>query len=140
MDVTMTPMIDVVFLLLIFFIWTASFRIVEQLLPSSLVSAAGSDAASDVDLEAVDLENVLIRIGWRDQRPSWQVNDQPAADLAAVRRTLDAVAAIRTDLPVVIDPDAEVPLGHVIDVYDASRLAGFDTIHFTASAEEPQAG
>ena len=35
-DVTMTPMIDVVFLLLIFFICTASFQIVEQNLPSRI--------------------------------------------------------------------------------------------------------
>ena len=35
-DVTMTPMIDVVFLLLIFFICTASFQIVEQTLQSGV--------------------------------------------------------------------------------------------------------
>ena len=36
MDSAMTPMIDVVFLLLIFFVWTASFQIVEQILPSEI--------------------------------------------------------------------------------------------------------
>ena len=32
LDVEMTPMIDVVFLLLVFFIWTASFQIVENVI------------------------------------------------------------------------------------------------------------
>ena len=33
-DKAMTPMIDVVFLLLVFFVWTASFQIIEHVLPS----------------------------------------------------------------------------------------------------------
>ena len=41
-DAAMTPMIDVVFLLLVFFVWTASFQIIEQALPSQLVSQTGS--------------------------------------------------------------------------------------------------
>ena len=44
-DVKMTPMIDVVFLLLVFFIWTASFQIVEQVLPSSVSAQRGTDPA-----------------------------------------------------------------------------------------------
>ena len=35
LEIKMTPMIDVVFLLLIFFVWTASFQVVEYLLPRS---------------------------------------------------------------------------------------------------------
>jgi biopolymer transport protein ExbD len=42
LDVKMTPMIDVVFLLLVFFLWTASFRISEQVLPSN-ISAVKTD-------------------------------------------------------------------------------------------------
>ena len=36
LEIKMTPMIDVVFLLLVFFVWTASFQAIEYLLPSSL--------------------------------------------------------------------------------------------------------
>ena len=35
-DSAMTPMIDVVFLLLVFFVWTASFQVVEFVLPSNM--------------------------------------------------------------------------------------------------------
>ena len=42
LDVKMPPMLDVVFLLLIFFVWTASFQIVEQVLPSSVSEQAGA--------------------------------------------------------------------------------------------------
>ena len=42
MDSAMTPMIDVVFLLLVFFVWTASFVAVEQVLPVSFLRNWGT--------------------------------------------------------------------------------------------------
>ena len=42
LEIKMTPMIDVVFLLLVFFVWTASFHAVEYLLPSSLSQQLGN--------------------------------------------------------------------------------------------------
>ena len=41
-DKAMTPMIDVVFLLLVFFVWTASFQIIEHVLPSKMSAQLGS--------------------------------------------------------------------------------------------------
>ena len=49
-DSAMTPMIDVVFLLLVFFVWTASFQIIEQVMPSQLSQAAGSDPVENVQV------------------------------------------------------------------------------------------
>ena len=45
-DLQLTPMIDCVFLLMIYFIFSSNFNIAEQLLPSQLSAAAGSGAAS----------------------------------------------------------------------------------------------
>ena len=39
----------------------------------------------------------------------------------------------QTDAPVILHPDPEVPLGHVIDLYDLARLIGFAKIQFAAS-------
>ena len=36
LEVKMTPMIDVVFLLLVFFVWTASFQVVENIVPTGI--------------------------------------------------------------------------------------------------------
>ena len=49
-DVAMTPMIDVVFQLLIFFICTASFQLAEELLPTSL-AITGDAAAPSIEIE-----------------------------------------------------------------------------------------
>ena len=135
LGVTMTPMIDVVFLLLVFFVWTASFQVVERSLPSSLLSAPGSGAVSQIDPEQADFDRVVVRLGWQDGQPTWQINDQPAAGLAQVRELLVAIASIQASVPVVIDSGPEVPLGHVIDVYDVARLEGFGEVQFAASDE-----
>lgn len=130
-DVAMTPMIDVVFLLLVFFIWTASFQIVEWLLPSRLSVASGPGSAPDTQLAEEDFERVVVRIRQVDGTLRWSVNDYAADRLDAVRSRLAQVAAIRKDVPLLIDPDPPIPLGDVTDVYDLARQLGFDRIQFT---------
>jgi biopolymer transport protein ExbD len=134
LDVKMTPMIDVVFLLLVFFLWTASFRISEQVLPSN-ISAVKTDqpGTSDIPPPEEDFDDVVIRVLWNDGRPQWEVNGAPVATMDQVRRTLAALVAIQADAPVIVHPDPEVPLGHVIDLYDITRLEGFHKVQFTAS-------
>ena len=103
-DVAMTPMIDVVFLLLIFFLWTASFQIVEQQLPSRLSNMTGAGSDDPVDLPEEDFENVIVRIHEEGAGHRWTVNDQPARTLEEVQQRLNQVANIRIDVPVVVDP------------------------------------
>ncbi len=130
-DVAMTPMIDVVFLLLIFFVWTASFQIVEMTLPSQLTEMVGAGANQEVKLEEEDFESVIVRIQQDNQQVQWTVNDQPTSSLADVRERLRMVATIRSDLPVLIDPAEQIQLGFVLDVFDIARDAGFQNIQFT---------
>jgi len=137
LDVKMTPMIDVVFLLLIFFIWTASFEIVEveYMLPSRLTATGGSAAPTERDPEMEDFDRVVVRVLWDQGQLVFLVNDTPREDLDEVRTTLETLASIKRDAPVILDPDQAVPLGYVIDVYDVTRLVGFEKIQFAASEE-----
>ncbi len=130
LDVKMTPMIDVVFLLLVFFVWTASFQITEYILPSALSVNEGSGEASEMRPEQLDFEPVVVQILWKNQQPAWIVSETALTDLEQVRQTLFRVAAVKHDLPLVIDPQAGVPFGDVIDVYDISQIAGFQKIQF----------
>jgi len=132
LEIKMTPMIDVVFLLLVFFVWTASFHAVEYLLPSSLSQQQGTGQTINQDEPPpeVEFEDIVIRITFVDDRPAWSVNGQPAASLTEVHDRLTLVADIKTDSPVILHPDESVPVGNVIDVYDATRLAGFSQIQF----------
>ena len=135
LDVKMTPMIDVVFLLLVFFVWTASFQVVEHLLPSSVSTAAAAGGAemSEPPPEEIDFEQIVIRVLWQGDRPAWTFNGEPVASLDEVRTKLSLIASIKPDAPVILDPDPLAPLGHVIDLYDAARLENFQRVQFAAS-------
>jgi len=130
--VEMTPMIDVVFLLLVFFLWTSSFQIAEQLLPSSVAKESVSGGNTMAADEQVDFESIVVRIAWVDAAPQWTVNGRVFDDTAGLAKTLAAVTQVKADVPVVVDPDADVPLGNVIDVYDLTRQVGCERVQFAA--------
>jgi biopolymer transport protein ExbD len=130
-DIAMTPMIDVVFLLMIFFICTASFQLAEELLPTSLAVASGSSTPAPVEMEP-DLERIIVRATRVDGTTHWLVNERPCDTLAEVRQVLQAAAEIDHSLPVILDVAGDVPLGDMIDVYDLCRLEGFKKIQFAA--------
>lgn len=128
----MTPMIDVVFLLLIFFVCTASFQIAEQILPSNVLSAGSTEAplAEPVDLP---LDQIVVRTQMDGGRPAWTVNEQRYETLGEVERVLRSVYAVEPNLPLILHNEDDVPLGSVIDVYDLARVIGFEEIQFAAS-------
>ncbi|TWT37881.1 Biopolymer transport protein ExbD/TolR [Posidoniimonas corsicana] len=131
---SMTPMIDVVFLLLIFFVCTASFQPVEALLPGDLlISGAGSiDAPPE---EQPQLERVVIHAKLVGDAVAWRVNEADCPTDQRLRDLLAQLAGIDSSLPVVIDPDRRVQLGRVIDGFDAARSAGFTDVKFAASVD-----
>lgn len=139
LEVAMTPMIDVVFLLLVFFIWTASFQIPEASLSSSIAAPpAGTGEAVDAPLTPTDdFDQIVLRIVGGGQGVQWRLNDQPIADPAALKHRLAAIASVRHDAPLILHPDSEVVLGDVIRTYDLARLAGFESIQFATPVKQP---
>ena len=132
----LTPMIDCVFLLMIYFIWSSSFAVVEDVLPSQLSVAAGTGqtTTNDPPPPEADFDNVIVRVlftGGAD--PAWTVNNTPVGSLEELRGQLAGIAGIKRDAPVILHPDPEVDLGHVIEVYDLARIVGFEKVQFAAS-------
>ena len=132
-EIKMTPMIDVVFLLLIFFVCTASFRAVEQIVPAALATPASGATAAARDVQP-DLERIVIQLRQAGGRLSWTVNQRPYDSLDQVREQLAAIARIDPTLPVIFNVDGAVAIVYVIELYDACHLAGLHRIHFAASA------
>jgi biopolymer transport protein ExbD len=137
-DVQMTPMIDVVFQLLIFFVCTISFMPIEQSLPATpKMPAAGSGAAADrpIPPELEDLRQVEVLLTRRDGATAWTVNGDACASLTDVERRLAALARVRdykTIVPVVLDAADDVPLADAIDVYDLALQLGYEKVQFVA--------
>jgi biopolymer transport protein ExbD len=129
----MTPMIDVIFLLLIFFVCTASFQAAEEVLPTNLSLPGSVDSDVEIDDEWEDLDKVVVKILWRADRVAWQINERDYTSLAEVRAVLEAIARMKMELPVILDVDASVPLEDVIDVHDVCRQIGLMRIQFAVS-------
>ena len=138
-DVQMTPMIDVVFQLLIFFVCTVSFQIAEQSLPATprAEAASGTGAATTpVPPELEDLRQVEVKLIRIDGRTSWTVNGDACANLADVQRRLSALSRLqqfKSIVPVVLDVADDVPLADAIDVYDVALQLGFEKVQFATT-------
>lgn len=130
-ELKMTAMIDVVFLLLIFFVLTASFQPPEELLPSNL-RVEGSVSEVELPDPLEQEEPQVIQLQQREDRLRWILAGREHQSLAEVRQTLAALAELDNQIPIILDIDPGVAMGDVIDVYDLCRLVGFRQIQFAA--------
>ena len=137
LEVKMTPMIDVVFLLLIFFVWTSSFELPEFELPSSLAeSPAGGSEANASETPPVEVfDEIVIKLFVQDARTTIEFNGQPVASVGELRTKVAAVLELGVQPPVIVDPDGRVTMDRAIEVYDTVRLAGADRVLFAAHPE-----
>ena len=138
-DSFMTPMIDVVFLLLIFFVCASIGQIRESTLPTPL--AAGSIEAADSIEAPKPLGEVWVRLVRRGAGEgavtTAEVNSQFYEDWNRLRGTLRELASIAPEIPVILDIGQSVPVGDFVDIYDTCRSAGFDNIQFATAPQPP---
>lgn len=134
LEVKMTPMIDVVFLLLVFFIWTSSFELPEFDLPGSIAEmpGGGAESASESPLQVEIFDEIVIRLWIEDGGIVRQINGQTVDDDAELRRRISEILALGVQPPVIVDPDDAVIMQVAIGAYDAARAAGADRVLFTA--------
>lgn len=120
-DVNITPLIDVVFLLLIFFMVSTTFERESEI-------RIALPEASEEQLQARE-DIILVSIDVHEQV---HIGDEPLADKdvtgisAALKQQVDVVG----DVPIVIRADAAVSHQAVIKVMDAARQAGLVNITF----------
>ncbi len=130
----MTPMIDVIFLLLIFFVCTSSFQPPEEVLPTNMSLPGSTSESVQIDPLEEDLDEIVVKVMWREGGPRWEVNQRQYQQLDQVGGVLNAVAGFQADLPVILDVEGIVPMENVIDVYDLCRQIGLQRIQFAAAA------
>lgn len=135
--VEMTPMIDVVFLLLVFFLWTSSFDAPEFDLPGQLATPpSGSEAQATPPSEAPMFDELVIKVQAAGDDAVFQLGEERVGDKATLLARLAAIAALGVQPPVIIDPDRNVAMQHAIAAYDAARAAGLNDCLFAIPAPE----
>lgn len=125
----MTPMIDVIFQLLIFFVCASAGQTIESHLPTEL--AAGSVESANPIVVERPFGEVWLRLKQRDDEVTVvELNDREYSDESALRKTLLALAETTPEIPVILDIEGAVPLGDVVRVYDACQSAQFRQVSF----------
>jgi biopolymer transport protein ExbD len=121
-DIDITPMLDIVFIMLIFFIVTTSF-VKESGITVSRPSASTAEAKQG--------SNILIAI--RANGEIWV--DKRAVDVRAVRANVERMKAEAPEGAVVIQADEFSPTGLLVKVMDQVRMAGVLDISIAASTD-----
>lgn len=119
-ELNMAPLIDMVFILLIFFLVTTSF-----------VRETGVDISRPAAATAVSKEKANILIGvTRDDRIFM---DRREIDIRAVRANVERALAENPEGAVIIVADRESRTGIAIKVMDGCKFAGAKNISLAAS-------
>jgi biopolymer transport protein ExbD len=126
----MTPLIDVVFQLLIFFICASTGHLREMLLPTDFAAGSIGDAAPR-QIEK-PLGEVRIKLRREIDTTIFQVEGVEVQELERLEGILKSLAETARDIPVILQIDGNVPLGDAVGAYDACRAVRFQTIHFAA--------
>jgi biopolymer transport protein ExbD len=118
-EIDMTPMLDVVFILLIFFIVTASF-----------VKEAGIDVNRPEAATAVKKERANILVAISDKGDIW-INKRKV-DVRSVQANIERLKAENPQGTVVIQADKKATTDTLIKVMDSARAAGVYDVSIAA--------
>jgi biopolymer transport protein ExbD len=119
-EINITPMLDVVFIMLIFFIVTASF------VKESGIDVNRPDAATATVKER---GNILVAI--TDSNQVWI--DRRQVDVRSVRANIERLHAENPQGAVVIQADENSKNGLLVQVMDAARQAGVFNVSIAAN-------
>lgn len=127
--VNLTPLIDVVFLLLIFFMVSTTFK------KESHISLNLPEAEGEAVAEKEHQIEIII-----NARGEYAVNDQMLVNskIETLRTAINRIAKGNTDLPLIISADAVSPHQSVVTAMDAAGQLGFVNLSITTRQPDPE--
>lgn len=128
LDLNLTPLIDVVFLLLIFFMVSTTFEKTARLkvdLPQATAEAEQQPA-----------EKIILGI---DVEGRYYINDRQLVNtqLKTLKIALSKVAGDNRDMPVVLRADAKTPHQAVVTAMDAASQVGLTRLSISTLEAQP---
>ncbi|GAA0689813.1 biopolymer transporter ExbD [Marinobacterium maritimum] len=114
-EIDMTPMLDIVFIMLIFFIVSTSF-----------VREAGVEIERPVSDTAEVKENQGVMLALTAQGEVWL--DRQPVDVRMIRPTLERLKVEQPDLGVMIQADKDARTGLLVQVMDQVKLSGVEQV------------
>ncbi len=130
--IDMNALIDVTLVLLIFFILTTSYQVLEKVL--EMPQTKTSDDSGVRHVRSEDVDTFMIRVKARQEQGQarfWVAeNEVPEADLENALRAQSG----QNRKELILDADG-VEYGTVVKVIDAAGGAGIDQVHFLVKKE-----
>jgi len=126
-DLNITPLIDVVFLLLIFFMVSTTFD------HESEVNITLPKASKEIAQAKPDAINVAIDA---ESRIFINKNELVNSQISTIKEALYDISADLEDAPIIISADEETPYQVVIRTMDAARQLGLVKITFATRINE----
>jgi biopolymer transport protein ExbD len=124
-DINISPMIDMVFILLIFFIVTTVF--VEE----SGFAVDRPNPVAQPELQDEDKESVTIRV---DKNNQIFYNGEKVA-IGSIRPKVSQVLQANPEAPVVVEAQDAANAGLVVTVMDEARLGGANIISLSSATD-----
>jgi biopolymer transport protein ExbD len=143
MKMDMTPMIDIIFQLIIFFMCSIKFKTLEGKLASYLPKDVGINSSQVAN---PDMNEIRIRLIYDETQPmntkifvkpygadGVRMNDwsQLKADIA---QRYQSIVARNLTWPFIIDPESKIPMQSVVYALDMCRSAGIEDVRFAAKS------
>jgi len=127
LQLDITPLIDVVFLLLIFFMVSTTFE------HESEVNITLPEASKEIAQAKPDAINIAI-----DNQSRIYINEKELlnSQISTIKEAIYDIAADLPDAPIIISADEEAPFQMVIRTMDAARQLGLVKITFATRINE----
>lgn len=126
---SMTPMIDVVFLLLIFFVVASVGQVPDELLPASITEGTTGPVETVQPDELIPPQEIRIKLGRSEKRLVIRLNAAIVTP-EELQERLSRLAQIDLTSRVVMDVEDNVLVQHFMTVYERCQVLGFQNISF----------
>lgn len=133
-EMDLTPMIDVTFLLLIFFLLGTKFKEPEGKLNAFLPKEKGPPPTNIDQIDPEEELTIRVRIMPGRTLPVYQIGENtPYKTIAGLEGKLRTMYAVSPEQPVTIDSDPKATYERVIWVLDTCVRVGYREIAFAAA-------
>jgi len=121
-ELNITSMVDIIFLLLIFFMCTTTFNSPELILPTQMPGQGKSS-------HNIEHDPIEISFAYHTQNVSIQCDKQPCNDFEQLKTMLTQRKSLG-DLPVIISATGDVPFKYLAQALDVSYALGYEKVGY----------